>query len=1252
MEEEEADLVQELLLDLQLDMDEALISIEDILCGSDFADLKQFHEYCKRNMQKSTCTCSWNTNYLSGSCKDCQLSASSCVCIRCYLEGHHDQHNAHVKHLDSGCCDCGDHCLWNPKRNCPRHPGSEENPETQIEPGTRENLINIFTAIFLHIYSVPHDDFEFLISYIIDFVNCGDAIRRCVSIALCNRTDPNDLLDKLGELRKEETLALTSLFGDLSNDYVFRTEMAKIMFKRIIALENELNNIADRNLFPRNTLGFVGHFEILRFFYHFIDQITIDIMLQDQNFSWVVFLSDWTNLLIKLVANHIDYNKHQQTESLERYFCVHRIIPLIFSKQDQIENIIFFCNDLIETLNGTEGIFIDHHVDQAPQRMDDSHIASYIKIQQNILTLTNYMLKYIDDFDNIHVQLFGFLQKKIISPSFDRIAATGSIYERSVLESSTNISFNHPLHLFVWNWLLKKKENLVPFFNEITKDIGKDKICFSMALLPLRLHATLMLGSFDFFAHNDKSLENASLNYFWLWSHNQLIFHQFSLIQGMFGLCEDKTSYLNMIVHVFDAFNERENDNLPAKEFCLIHFLLTLFYDRSCIKLSKTYIFVAKIISRLRAGELTGQQLYRYTRFSTISNPKYSKIIEKYTTKVTYSDYTTYKLADDTVFSFANAWDDPKGQYYLIESYLKYSKGSLLNMAELEELPFGLTYESAIESPILFALLFRYFANMFYKPTDSSENSMHYFLHFFVLISQHCRKVEIPKETPEPILAANFEELFQKIPTDFLVFVNTPISYCHYPATTIIKLILTTAGSIGETVLLNSNVGYRRKQKSEKEIKRMKKMVSNIKKDIIEEYKRKCEAIKPQLESLNANDKCSVCKQSQIDTPLVYPILIFPSCLAKFAHNKLNGKKENHSAVATFRICKHLVHKTCIAKNKFNCPSCSEIRNSYLPKLNGYQTLDSSEFQNIVDFFGDILDSLNANEIDNVLIIDSFVEYIQLLEIRQRSKPDCLDDEGLKELLYNYFLCLYHRRNTLNKIDYNTSSFYSLIINLINEPSPQKEFSSLAKYYAGRTSTAELVQYLRCVAIFQHFSLDIPLSLSDLFIDWENILSPQSLFHRFDLKVPNVIEPLPLFTPIKLPKTFLELSQPPYNYDIVNYDGRNLAVDLLTGDIVSIHATAMENEFMNLVRHLNKVWAHGVSIYLGLNGTRASSINYVSGKIDIILQGNHIYVDKNGDPDVGIDRMLPNLFLQESVYADDFDQLLSGKWIERISRSY
>ncbi|XP_022745018.1 E3 ubiquitin-protein ligase PRT6-like isoform X2 [Durio zibethinus] len=97
--------------------------------------------------QRGVCGAVWGLNDVAYTCRTCEHDPTCAICVTCFQNGNHKDHDYSIIYTGGGCCDCGDETAWKREGFCSKHKGSE-----QIQP-LPENYANsvgpVLDALFI-----------------------------------------------------------------------------------------------------------------------------------------------------------------------------------------------------------------------------------------------------------------------------------------------------------------------------------------------------------------------------------------------------------------------------------------------------------------------------------------------------------------------------------------------------------------------------------------------------------------------------------------------------------------------------------------------------------------------------------------------------------------------------------------------------------------------------------------------------------------------------------------------------------------------------------------------------------------------------------------------------------------------------------------------------------------------------------------------------------------------------------------------
>ncbi|KAM2569378.1 hypothetical protein TB2_009488 [Malus domestica] len=83
--------------------------------------------------QRGFCGAVWGQNDIAYRCRTCENDPTCAICVPCFQNGNHKDHDYSVIYTGGGCCDCGDVTAWKREGFCSKHKGVE-----QIQPLPKE----------------------------------------------------------------------------------------------------------------------------------------------------------------------------------------------------------------------------------------------------------------------------------------------------------------------------------------------------------------------------------------------------------------------------------------------------------------------------------------------------------------------------------------------------------------------------------------------------------------------------------------------------------------------------------------------------------------------------------------------------------------------------------------------------------------------------------------------------------------------------------------------------------------------------------------------------------------------------------------------------------------------------------------------------------------------------------------------------------------------------------------------------------
>ncbi|KAM3288078.1 E3 ubiquitin-protein ligase PRT6 [Capsicum chacoense] len=76
--------------------------------------------------QRGVCGAVWGNNDIAYRCRTCEHDPTCAICVPCFQNGNHKDHDYSIIYTGGGCCDCGDVTAWKREGFCSRHKGAEQ----------------------------------------------------------------------------------------------------------------------------------------------------------------------------------------------------------------------------------------------------------------------------------------------------------------------------------------------------------------------------------------------------------------------------------------------------------------------------------------------------------------------------------------------------------------------------------------------------------------------------------------------------------------------------------------------------------------------------------------------------------------------------------------------------------------------------------------------------------------------------------------------------------------------------------------------------------------------------------------------------------------------------------------------------------------------------------------------------------------------------------------------------------------------
>lgn len=80
----------------------------------------------KMSAGRGVCGAVWGNNDIAYRCQTCENDPTCAICVPCFQNGNHKDHDYSIIYTGGGCCDCGDVTAWKREGFCSKHKGAEQ----------------------------------------------------------------------------------------------------------------------------------------------------------------------------------------------------------------------------------------------------------------------------------------------------------------------------------------------------------------------------------------------------------------------------------------------------------------------------------------------------------------------------------------------------------------------------------------------------------------------------------------------------------------------------------------------------------------------------------------------------------------------------------------------------------------------------------------------------------------------------------------------------------------------------------------------------------------------------------------------------------------------------------------------------------------------------------------------------------------------------------------------------------------------
>lgn len=211
--------------------------------------------------QRGVCGAVWGHNDVAYRCRTCECDPTCAICVPCFQNGNHKDHDYFIMYTGGGCCDCGDVTAWKRTGFCSKHRGAEhiqplsQNYVNSVGPVLDALLvfwrIKLLSAEYLYNNPVLNDFVEkrnatdglafVVVEMLLEFCDCSESLLSFVSDRISSSVCLLDILVRAESfLGKFVVQKLHNLLLKLLSEPVFKYEFAKVFLNYYPRVVNEV----------------------------------------------------------------------------------------------------------------------------------------------------------------------------------------------------------------------------------------------------------------------------------------------------------------------------------------------------------------------------------------------------------------------------------------------------------------------------------------------------------------------------------------------------------------------------------------------------------------------------------------------------------------------------------------------------------------------------------------------------------------------------------------------------------------------------------------------------------------------------------------------------------------------------------------------------------------------------------------------------------------------------------------------------
>ncbi|OHT13159.1 hypothetical protein TRFO_16826 [Tritrichomonas foetus] len=1234
------------------DINSCIEYCKSILSNSHFSNFDDWQMFFQNNCNKSTCCCSWSKPTIFAKCLDCQIQENSALCLKCFINGHHENHSAFLVHGSLGNCDCGNQYYMNRQGFCKHHSRFDFSFDNFIDKEMQIKFVTVF-------YTLIELSNKTAVDFLKELVLLGDSMKRCCSISISLYEEEfyeRFFLSPLNSNRFDIEFinSFHNLLSSLANDVHFLKFYTILIVKNYPKFIDFLIQTFQSNV-PRYKVEQIKI--ITSIFYHSFTPILQELIEEHFLDNWIYIFAYSLKKLYSTICGTFKYSNYLDMQ-VEYHF--NNMITLVTyglkTKNTSSKAIHYLLNEISEILLIPSSLFSFH-------RSFDSKVNDF-----------NFKAKTGHTLFAIFIQLINSIGTSNIYSEMPLKILMNEIYKTKnsennccVLSRECVLTPYYPLYLLAVQSIRSITE-LIRICSHYIKyyDIEPYHICS----IPLKWIAASMYSYFDMYSYNSQSFYISTVSTFYRINIPEKLIPSFSLIQKMFSISHDKNIFLKYVIRVFGLINHREKQDSKVKKqknilFATLHFVSCLLFDHSCLKNDLKTVKRNLVITELKkeGGSISLEQIKNVLWKNVSREKEFRKDLHQYTNLFQSRKESFFKIKENVIWNPIIPYGKPTDilQIYsqfpsnqLVDFPLYYENEFTENKTNFETEFIIKNIKNGLKTKIIYGLIY----HTLYLGTSKNKidsGSIQLALNFLIQI-KHTFHIKLDANSShfycnEEIHVDCLEDLIEKVSNEFEIFFFTKITYmsCEYSQN--IYDILVNLGEIGKLAMKSLNLENKSNSNQKYNDLTMKKKTNLLKQQILNDFLIRQNSFDFEKDDPNINCDCLICHSAESEDILVYPVYSFLSVIP-------NYPDKNSYLYHSLYTCGHVFHKMCIKNERYHCcPLDKNIRNCFLPKIDKQwnEDINISEKELIKQFFTDILGENSIKWLDTMLI--SFVGEIKLLELCSRTHEDVVFRNNKLILLHYLFISIwkYHHFESHHVTIQTDDPLMHFIKQLILTNNPSKNYFDIVSEIIKNISSNYLYKMLKYV-----FLMEVILNFSfekDSFLDFEeDFLSFENLCLKYNPYLKQIKIEIDFMNPkllpfqflVNLPTNFLHFMKDPFNVDISN-SLTSIAICLLTGDIVSNGTSNNPNLSYKDIKELGEKMKGSYSIFLQLTGELASIPFIYDFSNNKTIKLRSFYVDSFGDEDEGLKKG-EILRLDSNKLKELIVLLLSSEWTDYYHR--